>query len=79
MAEHRTTGERADRRCDAITPGNNGHERLPLADEESGDLMTMQRALTDLRLRLTDIPDPRRIHRLPGYPGDWIVRHGSRG
>ena len=41
--------------------------------------MTLQRALTDLRLRLTDIPDPHRIHRLPGYPGDWIVRRGSRG
>ena len=79
MTEHRTTGERVDRRCDAINPGNSGRERLPLANDEPGELMTLQRALTDLRLRLTDIPDPHRIHRLPGYPGDWIVRRGSRG
>ncbi len=79
MTEHRTPGECVDRRCDAINPGNSGRERLPLANDEPGELMTLQRALTDLRLRLTDIPDPHRIHRLPGYPGDWIVRRGSRG
>lgn len=48
-------------------------------DGPAGDGMTLHRALTALRLRLTDIPEPHRSRRCPGRPGDWIVRRGSRG